>query len=136
MWGCPQGSPSRPVMGCKDTLGPYWAFKPGQGPVSYSDGLRPGGQRPNKLGISGGQGPDDQGKRPPSDGQIPNSDGASGPRRSSRPRCQSRRQQWEKTESLKAGRVGKSANDFRPNSSRGHTGRIGKSLVDLPVQGG
>ena len=120
-------------MGCKDTLGPYWAYKPGQGPVSYSDGLRPPGQRPNKLGISGGQGPE-QGKGPPSDGQC--SDGASGPRRSSRPRRQSRRQQWEKTESLKAGRVVKSANDFRPNSRRGHTGRIGKSLVDLPVQGG
>ena len=59
-------------MGCKDTLGPYWAYKPGQGPVSYSDGLRPGGQRPNKLGISGGQGPDD--------GQAPKSEGALGPR--------------------------------------------------------
>ena len=112
-------------MGCRDTLGPYWSYKPGQGPVSYSDGLRTRGQRPNNLGVSGGQGPD-QGKRPSSDGQ---SDSASGPRQSTRPRCDSRRQQWEKAEYLKAGRDDKSANDLRPNFSRGHTGRIGKSLV-------
>ena len=88
MWGRPQGGPSRPVMGCKDTLGPYWAFKPGHGPVSYSDGQGPKGQGPNKLGNSppsdgqgpDGQGPNEQGKRPLSDGQGPKSEGASGPR--------------------------------------------------------
>ena len=42
-------------MGCKDTLGPYWAYKPGQGPVSYSDGLRPGGRDPTNWGLVGGR---------------------------------------------------------------------------------
>ena len=118
-------------MGCRDSLGPYWS-KSGQGPVNFSEGLRTRGKRPINRGGSGGPGPD-QGKGPLSDGQC---ESASGPRRSTRPRCSSRRQQWEEAKYQKAGRDDKSTNDLRPNFSRGHKGRIGKSLVDLPVQGG
>ena len=84
---------TRPVMGCKDSLGPYWANKWGKGPISEGNGP-----------ISEGKGPISEGKGPKRDRD--DSERASGPRRSARPRCQSCLQQWEASKG-KAGRDGK-----------------------------
>ena len=77
MLGHPEGGLTRPVMGCKDSLGPYWANKLGNGPISEGKGP-----------ISEGKGPISEGKGPISEGNGPD-------RRSARPRCQSGLQKWE-----------------------------------------
>ena len=89
MLGHPEGSLTRPVMGCKDSLGPYWANKLGNGPISEGNGPISEGNGPNR--------------------DRDDSEGAPGLRRSARPRCQSRLQQWEgaSTSKGKAGRDGK-----------------------------
>ena len=113
MLGRPKGGLTRSVMGCKDTLGPYWTIKPGHGPISEGHGPISEGQGP----ISGGQGPDSEGQgpnklgnRPISEGQGPISEGHGPVRRSARRKCQSSLQKWEgaSTSKGKAGRGGKS----------------------------
>ena len=67
MLGRPEGGLTRPVMGCKDSLGPYWANKWGKGPISEGNGP-----------ISEGKGPISEGKGPKRDRD--DSERASGPR--------------------------------------------------------
>ena len=110
MLGRPEGGLTRPVMGCKDSLGPYWANKLGNGPISEGNGPISEGNGPNR--------------------DRDDSEGAPGLRRSARPRCQSHLQQWEgastskgprggRGSGFKAGRDGKSLTDFQPNSRGG-----------------
>ena len=101
-------------MGCKDSLGPYWANEHSEGNGPNSEGNGPNRDRDDSEGcrvISG----------------VP------GLRRSARPRCQSCLQQWEgastskglrggRGSGFKAGRDGKSLTDFQPNSRGGDEG--------------